>query len=99
MTLTAHSHKQQIKARELTGFQLEMRSDCFLIFASSLSCVRVFAFNTRNLVCLQWNLGKHRLGGHAEIAVRVAGTDVSFIAEEHLYFIPGNLRSHRGIVG
>src|SRR5689334_20940859 len=93
--LIAHSHKQQVESRKLASPQAEMRGDGLLIFAGGLPGVRIFTLDALDLVRFQRNFRKHRFGGHAKIAVRVARADVALIAEKHLYFIPRNLGTQR----
>src|SRR5712691_1503177 len=99
MALIAHPGQQEIKARILAVLQLEIRPQSLLVFLRGLLRVRIFPFDSRDLLRFQRGFRKHRFGRHAEIAVRVSGADMALVAEKQKYFIPRNLRAQRRIVG
>src|SRR6266849_4814696 len=99
MALIAHPGQQEIKARILAVLQLEIRPQSLLVFLRRLLRVRIFPFDSRDLLRFQRGFRKHRFGRHAKITVRMSGADMALVAEKQMYFIPRNLRAQRRIVG
>src|SRR5580704_635623 len=88
VSLAAHPEEDQVKARKLSLCQFVMRSKVLVVLLGGIFCHRVLAFDASDLLGFQRRLGNHRLGGHAEIAIRVVRLYVALVAEEHMHLVP-----------
>src|SRR5579862_782993 len=99
MAFISHTQQDQIETRKITRLHTELTADDVLVLRGRLRRVGIFALDAVNLLGTQRHFREHGVGGHLEIAVRVAGADVALIAKEHLHFIPRKGIAQGGMFG